>query len=80
VKKPAEKTEYDRYVKAARIVFSQNKSVVEAVKQAGVCIPDFVELSKVAAWPKSPKWSDKFRRTSDVEKLLLMAAMTRSDV
>jgi hypothetical protein len=46
-------TEAERYVEAARLVSVRNLTVLEAVREAGICIPDHVEVCKQVSWPES---------------------------
>jgi hypothetical protein len=70
-------TESERYLKAAELVQRKNVTVIEAIKEVGVCMPDFIELSKQAAWPYQDNWSEEFKRKSRVEKLLLMSELAK---
>jgi hypothetical protein len=72
-------TEAERYVEAARLVSVRNLTVLEAVREAGICIPDHVEVCKQVSWPESEKWSPQWRRENRVNKLLLMAEAAKDN-
>lgn len=68
-------TERERYIEAARLVYVRAMPVVDAIKEAGVCIPSYVEVAKQVSWPINEKWSEWYKQESRVAKLLYMAEL-----
>jgi len=68
-------SERERYVEAARLVYTKGLTLVEAIRETGVCVPDFLEVSKQASWPVKENWSGWFKCESEVTKLLYMAEL-----
>jgi hypothetical protein len=67
------KTEKERYLEAARLVFETRMSTPEAIRETGIYIPSFLEVSKQTAWPIRDNWSEEFKLQSRIEKLILMS-------